>query len=242
MSLGEPCLKAFRVYPPDYTAAMERKECPDGSVVEGERERLEKWGSCWSSYYELEVEYFIGGKGRGVMEGLGRDFLWMRTLTGGNKKKGRKEHIGSGGVSGCSEKERDVERLEKAAEKIRSVDVNNERDSGGSGTRSLGDRSGGSGSRSGGAAAAGGGGTEMMPEGGTSSAASSSQRGRSSTSNIPTSASNSGAGTVSSGAGTSSEKDGGGGGLGKACQAVVDIASEKLIENVVQVSKRELFS
>mmetsp|Transcript_25602 Transcript_25602/g.52823 ORF Transcript_25602/g.52823 Transcript_25602/m.52823 type:complete len:165 (+) Transcript_25602:3-497(+) len=164
----------------------------------------------------------------------------MRMLTGSNKKKGRKDHIGSGGVSGCSEKERDVKRIENAAEKIRGVDVNNERESGGSGTRSLGDRSGGSGS--GGAAAAGGGGAEMMPEGGTSSAASSSQRGRSSRSNIAPSASNSGVGTVSIGAGTNSERDGGGGELGKACQAVVDIASEKLIENVVQVSKRELFS
>ncbi|KAL7464368.1 hypothetical protein ACHAXS_004696 [Conticribra weissflogii] len=248
MSLGEPCLKAFRAYPPDYTLAMERKECPDGSVVDGERERLEKWGSCWSSYYELEVEYFIGGRGRGVMEGLGKEFLWMRMLTGGNKKKksgvGNSGESGNGGVIGMSEKERDVERVEKAAAKLRSVDINNERGSGasegGNGMRSLGDRSGGSGSRS----------TEMISEGGAASSTASSQRGRSSRSNTAASASNVGAGTSSSGATsstgtaaeTSSEKDASGGELGKACQAVVDIATEKLIENLVQVSKRELFS
>jgi COP9 signalosome complex subunit 5 len=33
-----------------------------------EKEKLEKWGSCWSRYYELEVDYFMSNSARNVMD------------------------------------------------------------------------------------------------------------------------------------------------------------------------------
>jgi COP9 signalosome complex subunit 5 len=73
-----PEIKAFRVYPPEYNAPTSN-ECPDGSVISEEKLRLEKWGSCWSRYYELQVEYFMSKSARNVMEILTQN-LWMRNL------------------------------------------------------------------------------------------------------------------------------------------------------------------
>jgi len=73
-----PELKAFRVYPPTYTAPP--NECPDGSVVTDNNARLEVWGSCWNRYYELEIEYFISSSASKILGTLTQNFLWMRTL------------------------------------------------------------------------------------------------------------------------------------------------------------------
>ena len=74
-----PELKAFRAYPPEFSPTL--NECPDGTLEGREKVRLEKWGSCWNRYYELEVEYFMSRVSRTVMEKLTQDYLWMRTLT-----------------------------------------------------------------------------------------------------------------------------------------------------------------
>ena len=74
-----PELKAFRAFPPEFSPAA--NECPDGTLESREKVRLEKWGSCWNRYYELEVEYFMSRVSRNVMEKLTQDYLWMRTLT-----------------------------------------------------------------------------------------------------------------------------------------------------------------
>jgi COP9 signalosome complex subunit 5 len=73
-----PEIKAFRVYPQEYNSPT-LNECPDGSVISEKKLRLEKWGSCWSRYYELQVEYFMSKSARNVMEILTQN-LWMRNL------------------------------------------------------------------------------------------------------------------------------------------------------------------
>jgi len=67
--------------------------------------RLEQWGSCWSSYYELEVEYFMIGGARNVLSTLTQNFLWVRTFvsTPMCETEGRDRH---------------PDRVDKAAERI----------------------------------------------------------------------------------------------------------------------------
>eukprot|EP00984_Skeletonema_dohrnii_P012665 scaffold5166_cov102-Skeletonema_dohrnii-CCMP3373.AAC.5 len=79
LAKGHPELKAFRAYPPEYTNPIPN-QCPDGSIIHEEQLRLEKWGSCSSAYYELEVEYFMSTGARNVLSLLNRNFLWMRAL------------------------------------------------------------------------------------------------------------------------------------------------------------------
>lgn len=79
LAKDHPELKAFRVYPPEYNCPVQN-QCPDGSIVEEEKTRLELWGSCWNRYYELEVDYFMSKSARNMMDILTRNFLWMRNL------------------------------------------------------------------------------------------------------------------------------------------------------------------
>lgn len=67
LALSCPQIKAFRVYPPEYNSPIVN-ECPDGSIIQEEKERLEKWGNCWSRYYELNVDYFMSHSARNVMD------------------------------------------------------------------------------------------------------------------------------------------------------------------------------
>lgn len=75
----KPEIKAFRVYPPEYNSSVEN-ECPNGDIIKDEKVRLEKWGSCWSRYYELEIDYFMSQTSRNVMDVLTKKFMWMKTL------------------------------------------------------------------------------------------------------------------------------------------------------------------
>ncbi|KAL3788117.1 hypothetical protein HJC23_005455, partial [Cyclotella cryptica] len=219
LAKNTPILKAFRAYPPEYTHPVPHT-CPDGSVIREERGRLEQWGSCWSAYYELEVEYFMSSGARNVMSLLTQNFLWMRTL-------------GSSAMLEGESRGRYPERVEKAAERLRRYDVN----SNGGGT--VGGAGGGSGvdvlhpdfeqPRS----AAGG-----TSRGRATSAPRSTVGGAGGAASVPSSGT-----SVAKGGNNKSEADEDNEGeLGKACQAVVDIATEKLIGNIAQVSKRELFS
>lgn len=79
LAKNKPELKAFRVYPPEYSSPI-ADQCPDGSICEDGKSRLEKWGSCWNRYYELDLEYFMSKSARNVMNILTRNFLWMRKL------------------------------------------------------------------------------------------------------------------------------------------------------------------
>ena len=63
----KPNIKAFRAYPPDYESPV-TNQCPDGSIIVGEKDKLEQWGSCWSRYYELDVDYFMSNSARNVMD------------------------------------------------------------------------------------------------------------------------------------------------------------------------------
>ena len=87
MHTGTPQLKAFRAYPPEYQSAIVN-ECPDGSVVNSEKKRLEKWGSCWSRYYELKVEYYMSEASRSILGDLTQEYLWMKAFQRDSKESG----------------------------------------------------------------------------------------------------------------------------------------------------------
>jgi len=82
---GTPTLKAFRAYPPAYNSPIEN-ECPSSEVILEESKRLELWGSCWSRYYELGIEYYMSSHARKVLGQLTENYLWMRTLTATNEE------------------------------------------------------------------------------------------------------------------------------------------------------------
>ncbi|KAL7553290.1 hypothetical protein ACHAWF_016557 [Thalassiosira exigua] len=193
LAKGVPELKAFRAFPPEYTNPVQN-QCPNGEVIHEEQARLEQWGSCWSSYYELEVEYYMSRGARDVLSALTRNFLWMRAL-------------GSTPTSEAEARARYPDRVAKAAEGIQKFRPS----SSGSGAGDLpsalmGPRAGRS---TGGAAARSGG-----------------EKG----------------GKPSSSAATGAKEEEDGGELGKSCQAVVEIATEKLVGNIAQISKKQLFS
>mmetsp|Transcript_49122 Transcript_49122/g.119015 ORF Transcript_49122/g.119015 Transcript_49122/m.119015 type:complete len:457 (+) Transcript_49122:257-1627(+) len=77
--LGTPELKAFRVYPPEYSSPVQN-QCPDGTIIHEEQVRLEHWGSCWNRYYELGVEYYMSSVSRQVLGDLTQNYLWMKGL------------------------------------------------------------------------------------------------------------------------------------------------------------------
>lgn len=76
---NEPQVKAFRAYPPEYKSPIPN-QCPDGSIEGDERIRLEKWGSCWDRYYEIDVEYFMSSAAKNVLDVLTKN-LWMKALS-----------------------------------------------------------------------------------------------------------------------------------------------------------------
>lgn len=79
LAKGRPEMQSFRVYPPEYTAPL--NETPDGKIISDESQRLERWGSCWNRYYQLEMDYFLSSLGSKLMGILSEQFLWMRTLS-----------------------------------------------------------------------------------------------------------------------------------------------------------------
>lgn len=82
---GTPSLKAFRAYPPEYNSPIEN-ECPSSEVITEESKRLELWGSCWSRYYELGIEYYMSSHARKVLGQLTDEYLWIRSLTTTNEE------------------------------------------------------------------------------------------------------------------------------------------------------------
>ena len=160
-----PELKAFRAYPPEYNSPIQN-QCPDGIVVGDERTRLEKWGSCWGRYYELEMDFYMSKSARNVMEILTQNFLWMRNL-------------GSTPSLEAENRQRYPERVKAVAEKLKIHDVQAK-----SGT--------------------GSGGTTLTNLGKNVNAQNNQ--------------------------------------VSKACEGVVELATEKIHESIVQAAKKEIFS
>ena len=96
MHLGTPQLKAFRAFPPEYQSPTPN-ECPDGSIVESEKLRLERWGSCWNRYYELGVEYYMSAASRSILGDLTQNYLWMKSFRRENAEDG----VASGAEGGA---------------------------------------------------------------------------------------------------------------------------------------------
>ena len=103
-----PQVKAFRVYPPEYNSPI-KNECPDGKIIAEEKLRLEKWGSCWNRYYELQVEYFMSNFARNVMDILTQN-LWMRNL-------------GKTASLEVENRQRYPERIATVTDKLKKLDV-----------------------------------------------------------------------------------------------------------------------
>ena len=102
---NEPQVKAFRAYPPEYKSTV-HNQCPDGSVEADERIRLEKWGSCWDRYYEIDVDYFMSEAAKNVLDVLTQN-LWMRALV----------TTTAGSISDVTHKVNDVQKIIKEVDK-----------------------------------------------------------------------------------------------------------------------------
>lgn len=212
--------KLFIISPPEYTHPVPYT-CPDGEVIRDEQSRLEKWGSCYASYYELSVEYYMSSGARYVLSSLTKNFLWMRALGSG----------GSGGGGGLTEEReemlcRHAEGICAAADRINNFLPENS-------TTMINKPSALMSSKIGSSSGGGGGSSWMMSSGE-----------RASSSPVPTIATTASTPSL----GIKGNKDGpdedgsGGGELGKPLRAVLDIATEALVENITQMTKRQLFT
>ena len=72
---SKPEMKAFRVYPPEYTPPL--NEMPDGKIESVDRIRVEKWGNCWNRYYELSISYYMSTLAQNILGILKHQFLWQ---------------------------------------------------------------------------------------------------------------------------------------------------------------------
>lgn len=81
LALGTPDIFAFRAYPDSYKPP--NNEAPDGIVWKDEKARTERWGPAYLSYYCLGIEYFQSSASAKLLNILSRDYLWVRTVSGG---------------------------------------------------------------------------------------------------------------------------------------------------------------
>lgn len=179
---------------------------------------------------------------RNVMNLLTQNFLWMRTFTSGtttSTEGGGGQRNNGEGHDGCG----CAERIGRVAEKIRRLDVGS----------SSGEHRGGGvdimlpeyeQSERVGSSSVRGGGTLSRNTGGSGSRATTNPRSTGGAGGMTGTALS--APTAGASVGRGDDKPGSdkeeGGELGKACQTVVDIATEKLVGSIVQVTKKELFS
>ncbi|GMI60294.1 hypothetical protein ScalyP_jg10107 [Parmales sp. scaly parma] len=103
---GSPEIKAFRAFPPEYERPI-KDMVPDGTVITTEKSRLENWGSCWSRYYSLDVEYFMSDLAQSVIKSVTENLFWMKNFTeneqGANNKalfEAINENVGKVDTSG----------------------------------------------------------------------------------------------------------------------------------------------
>jgi len=111
-------LTLIGAYPPEYQSNV-ANECPDGSIITSERLRLEKWGSCWNRYYELNVEYYMSTASRSILCDLTQNYLWIKSF----KRDGQDDDAdggGGGGKAGGSEAIK-VQTLREISADARSI-------------------------------------------------------------------------------------------------------------------------
>eukprot|EP00536_Pseudo-nitzschia_multiseries_P018090 jgi/Psemu1/264689/estExt_Genewise1Plus.C_21450008 len=116
MHMGTPQLKAFRAYPPEYQSPV-TNECPDGSIVQSEKLRLERWGSCWNRYYELSVEYYMSAASRSILGDLTQNYLWMKSFRRETSEDGASSAAEGAGGSQAAK----VAALQEIAKDLSSV-------------------------------------------------------------------------------------------------------------------------
>jgi len=131
MYLGTPQLKAFRAYPPEYQSNI-ANECPDGSIITSERLRLERWGSCWNRYYELNVDYFMSDASRSILGDLTQNYLWMKAF----RRDGQDDDLGGAG-GGVGSESLKVSTLREIATDARTAVSNSATNMMGGGSSSM---------------------------------------------------------------------------------------------------------
>lgn len=75
------------------TGANSSSSSAGGGGGDFQTQRLERWGSCWNRYYELQTEYFMSSTSRDILERLTQDYLWMRTLSLRTSTTTRKDQL-----------------------------------------------------------------------------------------------------------------------------------------------------
>ena len=79
LAKGKPEMGAFRAYPPEFTAPA--NETPDGRIVVDADARVERWGSCWNRYHQIEITTFMSTLGESIMNMLSKKYLWIKRLS-----------------------------------------------------------------------------------------------------------------------------------------------------------------
>ena len=79
LAKGRPEMAAFRAYPPGFAPPL--NETPDGTFCADKRINEEKWGASWSSYYKMEMDYFMSPLAQSTLGILKNNFLWQNSFT-----------------------------------------------------------------------------------------------------------------------------------------------------------------
>lgn len=88
VAYGKPEIGAFRVYPPEYSPPA--NELPDGTFETSDSLRVEKWGSCWNRYYQLETVYFMSSLAQKTLDVIRDKYLWANSIASSNACNSRK--------------------------------------------------------------------------------------------------------------------------------------------------------
>ena len=79
LAKGRPEMAAFRAYPPGFAPPL--NETPDGTFCADKKTNEEKWGASWSSYYKMEMDYFMSPLAQSTLGILKNNFLWQNSFT-----------------------------------------------------------------------------------------------------------------------------------------------------------------
>lgn len=72
---------AFRNYPMHIEGGRTKNTCPDGTVIESDTKRQERWGSAWRSYYQLQASFFTSKSNATLLNVLTSKFGWIADLS-----------------------------------------------------------------------------------------------------------------------------------------------------------------
>jgi len=80
LSLKDLVMESFRAFPPEYTPP-DPNQCPDGTIILSDTQRLERWGACFNRYYRLKTTYHMSSESNKIVDRINKDFKWVDNLT-----------------------------------------------------------------------------------------------------------------------------------------------------------------